>query len=60
MENYFQIEPFKRKLHDKLNTKLKWRNLSKQINQNETKSVGELCMSSFPSWACIIGHGNMF
>jgi hypothetical protein len=48
MENHCQIEPhiFKKNMHDRVSAKSKWKNLSKQINQNETKSVGEPCVLS--------------
>jgi hypothetical protein len=48
MENHCQIELhfFFKELHDRLSTNLKWRNLLKQINQNEIESVGESCVSS--------------
>jgi len=48
MENHCPIEPhiFLKILRDRVSAKSKWRNLSKQINQNETKSVGEPCVFS--------------
>jgi hypothetical protein len=48
MENHCKIEPhiFFKNLRDRISAKSKWRNLSKQINQNETKSIGEPCVFS--------------
>jgi hypothetical protein len=47
-KDYCQIKPhIRNKLHVRLNAKLKWNLKKKQIKQNEIKSVGEPCVSSF-------------